>query len=86
MPTVEQYLIEKGIKQGLERGIKQGLEEARKILCDLLELKYGKESLNLMDKIEKIKNLDELRLVREKIKSSDKLEELEAFLSEIFKE
>ncbi len=87
--TMAQVLIEEGIEKGMtmaqvliEEGIEKGREEGkREGLCDAislgLELRFGVDSLSLMEKVQKVDSLERLELIKEAIRTNKSLEEIE---------
>ncbi len=74
MPSYGKIVFERGRKEGRIEG---RIEELSKVIGDILEIKFGKEALVYMEKIEKIKDLEELTKIKEKVKWAKSLEEVE---------
>lgn len=64
--SVERIGIEKGVLQGLLEAIELGLE-----------LKFGTDALSLMEEISQIDNIEQLRTVKDGIKTVNSVEELQ---------
>ena len=64
---------EEGIKEGLEAGRKTGLQEAISLG---LELKFGIESLILMDSVYKTESIGKLEMIKETIKRAKTIDEI----------
>lgn len=60
-----------------EEGKKEGLQEAISLG---LEIKFGVESLELMDKVIKINSLTKLEMIKEAIKKAKSVDEIENLL------
>ncbi|MCI4625094.1 MAG: hypothetical protein L3V56_03940, partial [Candidatus Magnetoovum sp. WYHC-5] len=58
----------KGIEKGREQGLKEGLEFA-------LKLKFGFDSLELIEKIKEIKDMQQLENIKEIIKNTNTVAE-----------
>jgi predicted transposase YdaD len=87
--TMAQYLIREGKEEGLKEGLQQGREEGREEgkkdgLLDAitfgLELKFGIDSLLLVEKIRKIGSIGKLEIIRDAIRITNKLEDIEKLL------
>ena len=75
--TLAERLITKGIEQGIEQGVCQGLLEGIELG---LSLKFGAKGLKLMPAIEDIKDSKLLKALKEAIKVSGDISELEAII------
>jgi predicted transposase/invertase (TIGR01784 family) len=73
--TTAMKLMEKGRKEGIKEGIKEG---ESKVLLDwikfLLETKFGRDKLKLMDKVKELQSIEELEHVKEMIIKAESLE------------
>ena len=65
---------QEGLQQGVQQGIQQGLLEG---IEALLEIKFGERGLNLVPDIGKILDTDRLRRIKEAIKVSRELQDVE---------
>ena len=63
-----------GIQQGVQQGIQQGLLEG---IETLLEVKFGERGMKLVPEIGKIADTDRLRRIKEAIKVSQEVQEVE---------
>jgi predicted transposase YdaD len=73
--------IKKGKKEGIKEGIKEGKKEGLQEAISLgLEIKFGVESLELMDKVIKINSLTKLEMIKEAIKKAKNVDEIENLL------
>jgi len=75
-----------GIKEGLKDGKKEGIKEGKKAgiqeaISLGLELKFGIESLSLMDKVNKIGSIRKLEMLKEAIKKVNNVDEISKLLS-----
>ena len=80
--TMASRLIERGMEKGRIEGIERGMEKGRiegvKEAIELgLELKYGVEGLKVYEKVVNITSIDKLEMIKEAIKTSKNLEEIE---------
>ena len=75
--TTAMKLIEKGKAEGKIEGKIEGLKEAIEIG---LELKYGVEGLKLLERINNISLVDKLEAIKEAVKISKNMEEIEKLL------
>ena len=66
--------IQQGIQQGVQQGIQQGLLEG---IEALLEIKFGIPGLKLFPDIKKIPDTDHLRRIKEAIKVSREVQDVE---------
>ena len=64
--SVERIGIEKGVLQGLLEAIELGLE-----------LKFGTDALSLMEEISQIDNIEQLRAIKDGIKTVTSIKELQ---------
>jgi predicted transposase YdaD len=69
--------LEEGLKEGLEKGLREGLYNA---ISMGLEIKFGTSGLALMEKIKKIESNDKLEIIKEVVKITNKLEEIEKLI------
>jgi len=83
--TIAEKLKKEGIEIGKEEGLKKGREEG--IISGLLEgiegmieIKYGESSLRLMKDISKIESIDKLEKIKNTIRKSDRIDEVEKLL------
>ncbi|MBF0320911.1 MAG: hypothetical protein HQL01_14015 [Nitrospirae bacterium] len=69
--------MEKGIERGMEKGMLEGLEKG--LLCAIelaLDIKFGAEGLVLMDKINKITDVDRLKQIKEHLRKAGTIAEV----------
>ena len=66
--------IQQGIQQGVQQGIQQGLLEG---IEALIEIKFGERGLKLVPDIRKILDTERLRLIKEAIKVSREVQDVE---------
>ena len=79
--SVEKIGIKKGIEQGIQQGIQQGRREGVLEAIELgLTVKFGTRGLRLLPEIRGLKELDRLEMVKEAIKATDDLKEIEELL------
>ena len=64
--------------EGIKEGKKAGIQEAISLG---LELKFGIESLTLMDKVNKIESIRKLEMLKEAIKKVNNVDEISKLLS-----
>ncbi len=62
--------LKQGVKQGLQQGVKQGLIEGIELA---LVIKYGEESQKILPQIQKIRDIEKLRKIKEAIKISHQI-------------
>lgn len=74
--TMESILIERGIEKGRIEGLTKRLKEAIELG---LELKYGVKGLKFYEKIVNITSIEKLEMIKEALKISKSLEEIEVF-------
>ena len=72
--TLAEKIRDEGIQQGVQQGIQQGLLEG---IESLLEIKFGKRGLKLVPAIGKILDTDRLRRIKEAIKVSREVQDVE---------
>jgi hypothetical protein len=66
--------VQQGVQQGILQGVQQGLLEG---IEALLEIKFGERGLKLVPEIGKIEDTDRLRRIKEAIKVSREVQEVE---------
>jgi len=66
--------VQQGVQQGIQQGIQQGLLEG---IEALLEIKFGERGLKLVPDIGKIRDTDRLRRIKEAIKVSREVQDVE---------
>ena len=66
--------VQQGVQQGIQQGIQQGLLEG---IEALLEIKFGERGLKLVPDIRKILDTDRLRRIKEAIKVSQEVQDVE---------
>jgi hypothetical protein len=77
MTTIAESLFNKGVQQGIQTGILQGKLEGLYIAIELgLEIKYGKQSLDMMEGIRKITDLDRLMAIRDAIRMNTNMKDI----------
>ena len=69
--------LQEGLEKGLEKGLKKGLYDA---ISFGLELKFGDKGINLMKKVTKVKSVEKLELIKNTIRTNDKLEDIEKLI------
>ncbi len=69
--------IQKGIQQGIQKGIREGLLEAVELG---LKLKFGTKGLKIYPRIRKLKEVDQLRSIKEAIEVAKDLSEIEELI------
>lgn len=70
---------EQGMQQGMQRGMQQGMREGLiEGIALSLDLKFGENGLALMPFIQTIHNLEQLHIIKNAIKTSQTLAELQA--------
>ena len=75
--SIERIGIKKGIQQGIQQGKREGILEAIELG---LTIKFGTKGLRLLPVIRGTKKNDRLDMVKEAIKASDDLKEIEDLL------
>ena len=73
MTTIAEALFNKGIQTGILQGKLEGLYIAIELG---LEVKYGKQSLDLMEGIRKITDLDRLMAIRDAKRMDTNMEDI----------
>jgi hypothetical protein len=68
-----EIIKEEGLKEGLKEGIYQTIAMG-------LEIKFGTKGLALIERIRKLESLDKLEIIKEAIKITDKLDEIEKLI------
>jgi hypothetical protein len=66
--------VQQGIQQGIQQGVQQGLREG---IEALLEIKFGDRGLKLVPEIGKILDTERLRRIKEAIKVSGEIQDVE---------
>jgi len=73
--------LEEGLQKGLQRGKKEGKKEGLQEAISLgLEIKFGVESLKLMDKVYKVKSIAKLEMIKEAIRKANSIDEIKNLL------
>jgi len=75
--SVERIGIKKGLQQGIQQGRREGILEAIELG---LTIKFGTKGLRLLPVLRSTKDNDRLEMVKEAIKASDDLKEIEDLL------
>ena len=75
--SVERIGIEKGIQQGMKLGRREGVLEAIELG---LSLKFGAMGLRILQSVQDIDDLGRLETIKEALKVSDDLEEIERLI------
>lgn len=84
VPTIADSLIQQGMQQGIQQGIQQGKREGILEAIELgLTIKFGTKGLRLLPAIQGLKDARQLETVKEAIKASDELTEIEELLKGI---
>mgnify|MGYP001608861791 FL=1 len=65
--------MEKGVEKGVEKGIRRGIKEA---IADLLDVRFENEGDLVKEKIENVKNIEKLRMIKEAVKTAKSMEEV----------
>ena len=65
---------QEGLQEGIQQGVQQGLMEG---IEALLEIKFGEMGLKLIPDIGKIRDTDRLRRIKEAIKVSREVQDVE---------
>lgn len=69
--------IEKGTEQGFEQGIEKGIVRSIKILKSMIELKFNKSAVQLLNhRLEQIKRFEDIDKFEEDLKNAKSIEEL----------
>ncbi len=71
--TMAQYLIEQGEKKGKMEGLIEAVSLG-------LELKFGTDGLALMGKVSKLGSLEKLETIKEAIKTTNNLEDIQKLI------
>ena len=71
--TLERMATDRGIQQGIRQGLFEAVELG-------LNVKFGVEGLTLMPRVRAIEDTEQLRLIKEALKVSGDLGEIEALL------
>ncbi len=69
MPTVADTLIQKGMQQGMQQ-----------VITEILQLRFKTVPHILIERINKVKNVDKLRTINRKAVMADSISELAKFL------
>jgi flagellar biosynthesis/type III secretory pathway protein FliH len=81
--SVERIGIEKGIQQGMQQGMEKGKREGYiEVIETVLTLKFGTKGLRLLPLIHKVKDLAILEVIKETVKISNDLAEIETRIKE----
>lgn len=81
MPTFFNELRDEAHAEGLQQGLQKGREEGMKELIELaLELKYGNSGLSLFTKIQPISSVEQLRSIKNLLKTDISLQEFQNYL------
>jgi predicted transposase YdaD len=75
--TLAERLRNEGKQQGIQQGIQQGLLEG---IAALMEVKFGESGMKLLPEIAKIEDAGRLRQIKEAIKVSLEIQEIEKML------
>jgi predicted transposase YdaD len=71
--TLAQKIKDEGIQQGIQQGLREGI-------AALLEIKFGDRGLKLLAEIDKISDPARLRQIKDVIKVSQEIQEIEKML------
>ena len=74
MTTIAERFINEGKQQGIQLGFQQGMIEVG------LSLKFGDQSVPLMNLIKNICDISKLKLIKEKIKVTNNIDDIKAML------
>jgi flagellar biosynthesis/type III secretory pathway protein FliH len=75
--------IQKGLQEGIQKGLQEGIQEGLREAIELgLKLKFGVEGLKLWPEIERIKEIELLRAIKEALEVATSLEEIKEFLKQ----
>ncbi len=72
--------LQKGLQRGLQKGLRQGLQGS---IRDILELKFGDAGLQIFNRIQSIRDIETLELIRQRVKEAHSLEEITSLLDEL---
>ena len=76
--TIEGLGIEKGLQKGREEGMQKGLKQGLLEAISLgLELKFGKEGLQLYNQISLIDSIEQLKKIKEAIRAATSPKDIE---------
>jgi len=75
--TLAEKIKSEGVREGIQQGIRQGLLEG---IAALMELKFGEPGLRLLPEISRIDDTERLRQIKDAIRVSPDLNELEKVL------
>ena len=82
--TAERMGIKKGIEIGIQQGIQQGILQGLREAIELgLKLRFGVEGLKLLPEIEKIKEVERLKVIKEAIEVAKNIEDIRAVYSKL---
>jgi len=73
MGTIAEKWVEQGLQQGLQEGLQQGLLDGIELA---LEIRFSSEGLKLMPQIYRIQDLGRLRVVRNALRTAERLEDI----------
>lgn len=73
--SIERYGRREGLKEGLQKGLLEAIEVA-------LKLRFGEVGLNLMPKIQQVKDIDQLRSIKKALLEINDLSEIYPLLPE----
>jgi predicted transposase YdaD len=73
-------LAEKWFREGEEKGLEKGRQEGLEVLLDLVELKFGMDDTELVEKVKGLDSLDAIDAARRAIRSANTIEELKKLL------
>lgn len=81
MTTLAQQWIQEGEQAGLEKGIQKGLQKGlramRNSILDLLKVRFDTADLALVQNLEKIDDLDTLRIILTQVATADSITQVE---------
>ncbi len=74
MPSLGELIFEQGIQKGLIKGLRQNIR-------DIIEIKFGKKFLPLINKIDSIDDLNKLEEIKNKVKNANSFEDVKSLFS-----
>ena len=82
MPSLAQKWIDQGMQQGMQKGKQKGMQkgmvrEAREMVLDALETRFGNYPLHFRDKIIQITDRGKLKQILRTVVKANSLEEVE---------
>jgi len=76
--------INEGMQKGMQRGMQRGkIDALKEALIDMVEIKFTKITKNILNKIQKTENIEQLVLIKNKLKKAKSLRDFETFLKSL---